>query len=136
MPPIWCGHYPCTVLGPSDTGQAICCPPVSRVGNPPDVWSRCVPYFIASYEYTDDAEARLLARPRHREFLSELGSTLVVSGPTDADGATLIFEAASAAEVAALLDADPFKLEGFIRARRVVGWTPVLGRWVESGLIS
>lgn len=95
-----------------------------------------MPFFIASYEYTGDIDARMLVRPRHREFLSGLGSTLVASGPTDADGAILIFDAATADEVEALLDADPFMLEGFIGERRVVGWTPVLGRWVESGLIS
>ena len=95
-----------------------------------------VPYFMVSYEYTDEPEAQAVVRPRHREFLRELGSTLALSGPTDANGAFLIFDAASADEVAALLDDDPFKHEGFIRARRVIGWTPVLGRWHESGLIS
>lgn len=94
-----------------------------------------MPLFVATYEYTDDASAQQLVRPRHREFLRELGSTLVASGPTDADGAVLIFEAASAEAVTGLLDADPFQLEGFIRERRVVGWTPVLGRLVESGVI-
>ena len=95
-----------------------------------------MPYFIASYAYTGDTDAQQVARPRHREFLKGLGATLVASGPTDAQGAFLIFDAASAADVAALLDADPFQLEGFIGERRIVGWTPVLGRWVESGLIS
>jgi uncharacterized protein len=95
-----------------------------------------VPFFIASYEYIGDDDARQAVRPRHREFLAGLGATLVASGPTDATGAILIFEAGSADEVTQLLDADPFKVEGFIGERRVVGWTPVLGRWVESGLIS
>ncbi len=95
-----------------------------------------MPFFVASYEYTEDVDARLLARPRHREFLRGLSPTLVASGPTDAEGAILIFDATSAEEVATLLDADPFQREGFIRERRVVGWTPALGHWVESGLIS
>lgn len=93
-------------------------------------------YFIASYEYTGDPDAQLEVRPRHREFLKGLGPTLVLSGPTDARGAFLIFDAASAEEIAGLLDADPYQLEGFIGERRVVGWTPVLGHWLESGLIS
>ena len=93
-------------------------------------------YFIASYEYTGDPDAQLAVRPRHREFLKGLGPTLVLSGPTDARGAVLIFDAASAEEVAGLLDADPYQLEGFIGERRVVGWTPVLGHWLESGLIA
>lgn len=95
-----------------------------------------MPFFIASYEYIGDADAQQVVRPRHREFLQGLGATLVASGPTDARGAFLIFDAASADEVATLLDDDPFWHEGFIGERRVVGWTPVLGRWVESGLIS
>jgi uncharacterized protein len=95
-----------------------------------------VPLFIASYEYTDDTHAQQLVRPRHREFLRGLGSTLVASGPTDANGALLIFDAGSADEVTAVLDADPFRQEGIIAERRVIGWTPVLGRWIESGLIS
>jgi uncharacterized protein YciI len=94
-----------------------------------------VPFFITTYEYTDDAPAQDLVRPRHREYLRELGATLVASGPTDVNGAVLIFDAASADEVSGLLDADPFQLEGFIRERRVFGWTPVLGRLVESGII-
>jgi uncharacterized protein YciI len=92
-----------------------------------------VPYFIASYEYTGDADAQQVIRPQHREFLKGLGSTLVASGPTDANGAFLIFDAASADEVTALLDDDPFRHGGFIGQRRVVGWTPVLGRLAEAG---
>lgn len=92
--------------------------------------------FIANYQYTDDAEALARARPRHRQFLRDLGPVLVMSGPTDANGAALIFDATSADEVAALLDTDPFQKEGFIAERRIVGWTPVLGRWLELGLIS
>jgi uncharacterized protein YciI len=94
-----------------------------------------VPFFVASYEYTADLEARLAVRPRHREFLRGLSPALVASGPTDADGAILIFEAESAEAVATLLDPDPFQVEGFIRERKVIGWTPVMGHWVESGLI-
>ena len=94
-----------------------------------------MPFFVATYEYTADLDARLAVRPRHREFLRGL-SPLVASGPTDADGAVLIFDADSAEAVTALLDADPFQVEGFIRERKVVGWTPVMGHWVESGLIS
>ena len=94
-----------------------------------------MPYFIATYEYIGDPEALQAARPRHREFLAGLGSSLVASGPTDADGAVLIFEAESAVTVAALLHDDPFQVEGFVGERRVVGWTPVRGRLVESGVL-
>jgi uncharacterized protein len=90
--------------------------------------------FAVTYDYTDDVQAQDAVRPRHRDFLRALDAN-VASGPTDAGGAFLIFEAASAEAVEALLDADPFALAGFIRERRVVAWTPVLGRWVVDGRI-
>jgi uncharacterized protein YciI len=95
-----------------------------------------VPYFVVSYQYTGDVDARMSVRPQHRDFLSGLVPALVMSGPTDTDGALLVFEADSADAVTALLDDDPFRKEGFIGERRVIGWTPVLGRAVESGTIS
>ena len=94
-----------------------------------------MPLFIATYEYVPASAAQQEMRPKHREFLSNLGSALVASGPTDTNGAVLIFEAASAAEVAGWLDADPFRSGGFIAERRVFGWTPVLGHLVTSGVI-
>ena len=93
-----------------------------------------MPLFVATYDYTDDVQARDKIRPSHREFLGGLESNLA-SGPTDAAGAFLIFEAASADEVEGLLDADPFMIAGIVRERRVVAWTPVLGRWVADGRI-
>ena len=92
-------------------------------------------FFLVTYEYTGDPEAQHQVRPAHRDFLRSLGPTLVVSGPTDARGAALIFEAVGAAEVETLLDEDPFWKQGFIGARRVAGWTPVLGRLVEEGVL-
>jgi uncharacterized protein len=93
-----------------------------------------LPLFVVTYDYTDDVQAQDEVRPRHRDYLRGLGENLV-SGPTDAGGAFLIFDAASAEEVEGLLDQDPFKLAGVIRERRVVGWTPVLGSWVQEGRI-
>jgi uncharacterized protein YciI len=93
-----------------------------------------LPLFVVTYEYTADLRAQDELRPRHRDFIRELDAN-VASGPTDAGGAFLIFDATSAEEVEGLLDADPFKLAGFVRERRVVAWTPVLGRWVADGRI-
>lgn len=82
-----------------------------------------------TYAYTPDTAARDEVRPAHRAWLASLGEPLVVSGPTDADGAFLVFEAGSAAAVEALVDADPFVLDGrVVGSHAVVGWTPVLGR--------
>lgn len=93
-----------------------------------------MPLFMVSYDYSPASDAQQAVRPAHREFLRSLPA-LLASGPTDVDGAFLIFEAGSADEVLGLLDADPFLSGGFIADRRVAGWTPVLGRWVESGQI-
>ncbi|MGQ7298078.1 YciI family protein [Quadrisphaera sp. KR29] len=83
--------------------------------------------FVATYTYTPDSELRSAVRSRHRSWLREQPG-LLVSGPTDADGAVLVFEAASATEVEQLLDHDPFVTEGGIVAERAVaGWTIVMG---------
>ncbi|MGI4895068.1 MAG: YciI family protein, partial [Janthinobacterium lividum] len=54
------------------------------------------------------------------------------SGPTDAAGAVLVFEAADAAAVENLLDQDPFQAHGIVARREVMSWTPVLGRLLGS----
>ncbi|WP_432514488.1 YciI family protein [Kineococcus sp. SYSU DK001] len=91
-----------------------------------------MPFFAVTYAYTPDLSARDAVRPAHREYLASLPE-LVLSGPTDDDGAFLVFEAADAAAVEALLDADPFAVDGrVIGGRKVVGWNPVLGRLSSS----
>jgi uncharacterized protein YciI len=86
-------------------------------------------FFVVTYAYTPDVAARDAVRATHREWLASLGDTLVLSGPTDADGAFLVFEDESAAAVEKTLDADPFVVDGrIVGARSVAGWTPVLGR--------
>jgi uncharacterized protein YciI len=91
-----------------------------------------VPFFITTYAYTGDTDARLEARPVHRAFLAGLGDTLVASGPTDDGGAVLVLDTNSAAEAEALLDDDPYRVGGFIGSRQVVGWDVVLGRWATK----
>lgn len=88
-----------------------------------------MPLFLVRYHYTDDAQAQAVVRPRHRQWLAGLDSILVGSGPTADNGAALVFEADSTAEVATLLEGDPFATAGFIAERQIVEWTLVLGRW-------
>ncbi|WP_432563361.1 YciI family protein [Kineococcus sp. SYSU DK003] len=91
-----------------------------------------MPYFVVTYTYSPDTETRNAVRPAHREWLAAQDS-LLLSGPTDADGAFLVFEGADAAAVEELLDADPFATDGrVIAGRSVVGWTPVLGRLTSA----
>ncbi|MFB9376908.1 YciI family protein [Kineococcus gynurae] len=90
-----------------------------------------MPYFVVTYAYSADTARRDEVRPAHRDFLGTVGS-LVLSGPTDDDGAVLIFEDADAAAVEATLDADPFVAEGLVEQRTVRGWTPVKGRLLDA----
>ncbi|MDQ4489438.1 YciI family protein [Sinomonas sp. ASV486] len=89
-----------------------------------------MPVFAVTYEYTDDAAGRDEHRPEHVAFLSgqhEAGR-LVVSGPTsNGAGALLVFAGESADDVAALLDADPFRREGLIARRTITPWKPFFG---------
>ena len=87
--------------------------------------------YAVTYGYTPDEEARDQLRPEHREYLAGQGG-LLLSGPTDGDGALLIFEGKSAAEVEEILDEDPFWVEGLVAERTVLEWKPVLGPWRES----
>jgi len=90
-----------------------------------------VPHVVATYAYTSDTAARDAVRPAHREYLASLDA-LLLSGPTDAGGAVLVFDADSPAVVEGLLDADPFVTHGGIVAERaVVAWDVVLGRWAD-----
>lgn len=88
-------------------------------------------YFMTTYSYTADTETRLRLRPAHSEWLRSLGDTNVLSGPTDAATGVLVFEAADAAAVRALLGHDPFHAGGVIDSRRTVEWTPMTGRLLE-----
>lgn len=91
-----------------------------------------MPFFMTTYAYTPDTEARLALRPRHRDWLLSLGETNVLSGPTDAATGVLVFEAPDADAVQALLHRDPFHVGGVVQARTVVAWTPMTGRLVDA----
>ncbi|GAB2688147.1 YciI family protein [Thalassiella azotivora] len=91
-----------------------------------------MPLFAARYRYTDDAEALAATRPAHRAYLAAQ-PTLMGSGPTDDNGAILVFRADSASAVEAVLDGDPFTAAGVVASREVVGWDLVLGPWADGG---
>ena len=83
-------------------------------------------HFVVTYEYSQDTEKRNALRAGHRAFLADQAQ-LLISGPTHDDGAVLVFRAEDAAEVGALLDQDPFTVEGVVASRTIRGWDPVLG---------
>ncbi|MFY7067341.1 YciI family protein [Nocardiopsis changdeensis] len=93
--------------------------------------------YAVTYIYAENSTAaRNEHRPAHREYLnglSEQGVNLV-SGPfgaQDDPGALLLFRADSAEEVRALLEKDPFVLEGVVAETVVREWIAVLGPLAE-----
>lgn len=75
-------------------------------------------YFATTYRYTDDVDRRGEVRPAHRDYLAGLTERgqLQVSGPFS-DGEP----------GGALIDADPFVLDGLVAEILVREWTPVSG---------
>lgn len=83
---------------------------------------------VVLYEYGDGTtETRDELRPAHREFLASRDG-LVLSGPTAAGGAVIVYEA-EPAELEAWLDGDPFWTAGAISKRVVTEWTIGMGSW-------
>ncbi len=88
--------------------------------------------YAVNYFYAAPEEELAMVRPTHRAWLVEQldAGKLLASGPlVDRSGALLIVKGESLAEVAALLDQDPFDIAGFIGERDIVEWNPVFGPW-------
>ncbi|MEQ3553334.1 YciI family protein [Pseudonocardia nematodicida] len=87
--------------------------------------------FAVTYTYAEGSDAaRDTHRPAHKDFLATLHEKglLRVSGPLDGGtGALLVFEGGSAGEVGALLDGDPFAVEGLIGERTIREWSIFFG---------
>ncbi|MEJ8279480.1 YciI family protein [Pseudonocardia spirodelae] len=87
--------------------------------------------FAVTYTYAENSGAdRDNHRPAHKDFLAGLHESgrLRVSGPVDGgSGALLVIEGGSAQEIAAVLDADPFRTAGLIGARTIHEWSIVFG---------
>jgi uncharacterized protein YciI len=91
-----------------------------------------MPLYLVRYHYTDDAQAQAEVRPSHRQYLAGLGDRLVGSGPTDDNGAALVFQVDSVDAVKAIVADDPFSVGGFIADWSAVEWTLVLGKWSQK----
>jgi uncharacterized protein len=94
--------------------------------------------YAVTYRYSDDVATRDRVRPEHREYLRGLADQglLLLSGPFAPDepaGGLLIFRAADKAEVAALIEKDPFTPSGVIVSAETVEWDPVIGP-LRSGI--
>jgi uncharacterized protein YciI len=85
--------------------------------------------FAAIIEYTQDTAKIEQFRPVHRRYLHSLKANgqLAVSGPfTDAPGALIVYEAASAEEAEQLLKGDPFHAQGIFVSWVIRPWNPVI----------
>lgn len=83
--------------------------------------------FASFVRYHPDAARIAERRPAHRAYLAELHAQgrLLLAGPfTDDSGALFVHEAADAAEVAALVAADPFA-DGVFAEVQTRPWKPV-----------
>ena len=83
---------------------------------------------VVLYDYAEgSADKRDELRPAHREFLDSRDD-LVLSGPTGAGGAVIIYEA-EPTELEAWLNDDPFWTAGTVAKRVVTSYTPGMGSW-------
>ncbi|MGZ4453626.1 MAG: YciI family protein [Nocardioides sp.] len=83
---------------------------------------------VVLYDYAEGSAAkRDELRPAHREFLDSRGD-LVLSGPTAAGGAVIVYEA-EPTELEAWLNDDPFWTAGTVAHRVVTEWTIGMGSW-------
>lgn len=86
------------------------------------------PISVVLYQYAEGTDAlRDELRPAHREFLDSRG-TLLLSGPTAAGGAVIVYEE-DPAELEAWLDDDPFWTADAISSRVVTQWSIGMGSW-------
>jgi uncharacterized protein YciI len=89
-------------------------------------------YFVLAYDYVPDVLARRAPfRADHLALAraSHAAGKLLLAGAFDppTDGALLVFEAESAAEVEAFVAADPYVRNGVVTGHRIRPWNVVVG---------
>jgi len=83
----------------------------------------------AIVQYTPDASLIAKVRPAHRQYLTSVfeQGKLVISGPfTDDRGGLMVYEAASAEDVEAIIAEDPFAKHGVFVSWELRPWNVVL----------
>ncbi len=95
-------------------------------------------YFAVTYTYSPDSEDIVDLRPGHREFIGGLKEKgqIVGSGPfTDGEGGALIViglgDGSTLADAEALMNKDPFHIEGALDNRSIRIWNPVIKTFGE-----
>lgn len=89
-------------------------------------------YFALFYDYPPDVlERRAALRAEHLALAKEAQAAgrMVMAGAFDppTDGALLVFEAGSAAEVEDFVRRDPYVKNGLVTGWRIKPWTVVIG---------
>jgi uncharacterized protein YciI len=89
--------------------------------------------FAVHYRYVDEAAVVTEHRPAHREFLRGLldrGIVLAAGAYTEGPaGALLVFRGDSAADIAKVLEADPFQQLGLVQDCQIRAWGQAMGPW-------
>jgi uncharacterized protein len=83
----------------------------------------------AIVQYTPDASLIAKVRPAHRQYLTSVfeQGKLAISGPfSDDRGGLMVYEAASAEEVEAIIAEDPFARQGVFLSWELRPWNVVL----------
>lgn len=95
-----------------------------------------MPLLAVTYRYTDEPGRLGQHRPARLDWFRRLDAegTLLASGQlVDGDLADglLVLDAPDAATAEALLDEDPFVIEGLVTDRRVARWHATVGAWTR-----
>ncbi|WP_084103908.1 YciI family protein [Demequina sp. NBRC 110056] len=95
--------------------------------------------FAIEYAYDERSAERDAHRPAHRAYLAEQAAAgrMLAYGRYDDDappGALLVCEAATVADVEAIIAADPFVTAGLVAEHRIRIWPAVWGRGLEGRL--
>jgi uncharacterized protein YciI len=91
--------------------------------------------FVLEYRFPADSERRLAVRPRHRDYLEQLGREGVVlaAGPFgDDSGALIIYSAEDEPALERILADDPYVQEGVFGTRCVREWRPFITSSLEA----
>jgi uncharacterized protein YciI len=88
--------------------------------------------FAVMYAYSPDVALQDATRPAHLEHLRRLveDGAFVASGPWgpgDARGGLLVFHASDRVAVQAIVDSDPFVVQGVVARCDIREWVPLLG---------
>jgi len=88
-----------------------------------------VAYFLGQFVYDKGDEARLAARPSHRDYLRDLlsqGKVVLAGAMADETHGTILYRADSLEEVTELMANDPYTLKQGATAQPAREWNIVI----------